>query len=76
MAAGVIFMQWRFPAEGLLRAFTFETGRPIKYGAGRIQGLRPGAGMGLADGRRLQVLERAAKRAAYAAGSVVFAAIE
>jgi hypothetical protein len=23
----------RFPAEGLLRAFTFETGRPIKYGA-------------------------------------------
>jgi hypothetical protein len=23
----------RFPAEGLLRAFTFETGKPIKYGA-------------------------------------------
>jgi hypothetical protein len=23
----------RFPAEGLLRAFTFETARPIKYGA-------------------------------------------
>jgi hypothetical protein len=29
----------RFPAEGLLRAFTFETGRPIKYGASIGQAL-------------------------------------
>jgi hypothetical protein len=28
-----------FPAEGLLRAFTFETGRPIKYGASIGQSL-------------------------------------
>jgi hypothetical protein len=28
-----INLERRFPAEGLLRAFTFETGRPIKYGA-------------------------------------------
>lgn len=30
----------RFPAEGLLRAFTFETGRPIKYGASIGQSLQ------------------------------------
>jgi len=29
----------RFPAEGLLRAFTFEIGRPIKYGASIGQAL-------------------------------------
>jgi hypothetical protein len=29
-----------FPAEGLLRAFTFETGRPIKYGASIGQALQ------------------------------------
>jgi hypothetical protein len=30
----------RFPAEGLLRALTFETGRPIKYGASIGQSLQ------------------------------------
>jgi hypothetical protein len=30
----------RYPAEGLLRAFTFETGRPIKYGASIGQALQ------------------------------------
>jgi hypothetical protein len=30
----------RFPAEGLLRAFTFETGRPIRYGASIGQSLQ------------------------------------
>jgi hypothetical protein len=30
----------KFPAEGLLRAFTFETGRPIKYGASLGQALQ------------------------------------
>ncbi len=30
----------RFPAEGLLRAFTFETGRAIKYGASIGQSLQ------------------------------------
>jgi hypothetical protein len=30
----------RFPAEGLLRALTFETGRPIKYGASIGQALQ------------------------------------
>jgi hypothetical protein len=30
----------RFPAEGLLRAFTFETGKPIKYGASIGQALQ------------------------------------
>jgi hypothetical protein len=30
----------RFAAEGLLRAFTFETGRPIKYGASIGQSLQ------------------------------------
>jgi hypothetical protein len=30
----------RFPAEALLRAFTFETGRPIKYGASIGQSLQ------------------------------------
>jgi hypothetical protein len=30
----------KFPAEGLLRAFTFETGRPIKYGASIGQALQ------------------------------------
>jgi hypothetical protein len=29
-----------FPAEGLLRAFTFETGKPIKYGARIRQALQ------------------------------------
>jgi hypothetical protein len=31
---------WRFPADGLLRAFTFETARPIKYGASLGQSLQ------------------------------------
>jgi hypothetical protein len=31
---------WRFPAEGLLRAFTFETARPIQYGASIGQALQ------------------------------------
>jgi len=30
----------RFPAEGLLRALMFETGRPIRYGASIGQALR------------------------------------
>ncbi len=30
----------RFPAEGLLRALTFETGRPIRYGASIGQALQ------------------------------------
>jgi hypothetical protein len=33
-------LEQRFPAEGLLRAFTFETGRPIKYGASIGQSLQ------------------------------------
>jgi hypothetical protein len=38
--SGSLDLGRRFPAEGLLRAFTFETGRPIKYGASIGQSLQ------------------------------------
>jgi hypothetical protein len=45
-----------FPAEGLLRAFVFETGQPIRYGASIGQSLQTLRFLDAADERILQVL--------------------